>query len=173
MTTRKQRIVLTKEQREEIINSTLSNKELTKLYNSNEKTISNIRTAAGKGLGNAGKTGGVNNSKLNPTQMRRVLENIERVVDLSKEFGVTPECIYKIRHKHGLGVKKTKALEKKPPKKKKTINAAETKFEQENKERAKAVKLAEDYKQTTDWKLKNGWAWQKGDMRSMVLRKIN
>lgn len=114
--------MLTKEQKQEIINSDLPNVELAKIYNRNPKTISGIRIKAGKG--NKDKRG---NFTITPEQKEIILNSDLTVKQASELSKISKRHIYTIRRRNGIEkpikvkAEKPKRQYKTRPKKEKVI----------------------------------------------------
>src|SRR6478609_3053355 len=166
MEERKKPTYLTPAQKIEIVNSNLKNCELVKLYNSNPKTISQIRIRAKKNLGITGQIGGGNNRKITEEQIDQVLNDKKTPSkQLAEKFNVHYKTIYDYRKKHGIVLEKKEKIifekEKKPivikklvkkekqPLKKRTVNEKKTFLEEENIRREKAIEISKKF-ETSD-----------------------
>lgn len=97
---------LTAEQKQDIINSKLTNKELAVIYNVSQQSISGIRIRAGKGIGRSTPVG---HRRVSDEHMAMILNPDLRIVDVFKATGVSQKHIAKVRKKNGiLGVRASK-----------------------------------------------------------------
>lgn len=97
---------LTNEQKQDIINSKLKNKELAEIYGVHPQTISAMRIRAGKGIGHCSPVG---YRRVSDEHMEMILNPDLRIVDVFHATGVSRKHIAKIRKKNGiLGVRSSK-----------------------------------------------------------------
>lgn len=108
---------LTEQQKQEIINSTLTNVELGKIYNRNHKTISGIRKLAGQ----RPRYANCGNYSLISEQIKIMLNPLISVREASEKSGASQKYIYTLRERHGIiyvkpKKEKVKRIQKPSPK---------------------------------------------------------